>query len=82
MKTIQTITADYDTGRLTKHDAAWEILCALTDDNINDLGGLSSELATELRSVIDALETGRRSTTGSRPAEHQIKIGRAWSSSN
>lgn len=78
MSELRSIEIDFEKGRVTRHGAAWQILCTLTESNQQEFGHLCPELHVEVAEVIKALAEGRRSTSNIRPTEKQIELGRKW----
>jgi len=78
MTQLHAIELEFESGRLTGHDAARRILCGLTEDNQQELGSLCPELRYEVAEVLQALDAGQRSTDDYHPTESQLEIVRTW----
>ena len=78
MTQLHTVELEFESGRLTGHDAAMRILCRLTQSNQQELKVLCPQLRYEIAEALRAMDDGRRSTDESYPTETQIEIGRAW----
>ena len=78
MTQLQFIELEFESGRLTGHDAARRILCRLTQSNQQELKDLCPQLRCEIAEALRAMDDGRRSTDESCPTETQVEIGRAW----
>ncbi len=78
MGELRSIEIDFEKGRITRHDAAWRILCTLADNSQQEFVPLCSELRFEVGDILKALAEDRRSTSNVRPTETQIELARRW----
>lgn len=78
MKELHSIEIDFEKGRVTRHEAAWLILCTLGQNNQQEFDELCSELRVEVGEIINAMAQDRRSTSNICPTESQIELGRKW----
>jgi len=77
--TFKTIVHNYDSGRLTAHDAVCKYLSKLTDDHTSEsLEHLGTELTTELVKYIVEFVLGQKSTCNWTPSIKQIGLARTW----